>query len=72
MYGAKTTPHMYIIDKEGKLLYQGAIDDKADTDQTSNASAKNYIDSAMDEIMADKEIIAHTTRSYGCSIKFAD
>lgn len=72
LYGAKTTPHMYIIDKKGKLLYQGAIDDKADTDLTSIASAKNYIVSAMDEIMAGKEVIAHTTRAYGCSIKFAD
>lgn len=70
LYAAKTTPHMYIIDNQGKLVYQGAIDDKADADQNSIPSAKNYITSALDELMNGKAITAHTTRSYGCSIKY--
>lgn len=70
LYGAKTTPHMYIIDKDGKLAYQGAIDDKADTDQSSIASAKNYVANALNELMAGKPITAHTTKSYGCAVKY--
>lgn len=70
MYRAKTTPHMYIIDKKGVLVYQGAIDDKADTDQSSIPSAKNYVSSALDEHLAGKNITAHTTRSYGCAVKY--
>lgn len=70
LYGAKTTPHMYIIDKEGKLVYQGAIDDKADTDKASIASAKNYVAKALDELMSGKPVSAHTTKSYGCGVKY--
>lgn len=70
LYGAKTTPHMYIIDKEGKLVYQGAIDDHADTDKNSIPASKNYVVSAMDEVMAGKKVTAHTTKSYGCSVKY--
>lgn len=70
LYSAKTTPHMYIIDKEGILVYQGAIDDKADTDLSSIASAKNYVASALEEIMAGKKVTAHTTKAYGCSVKY--
>lgn len=69
-YGAKTTPHMFIIDKEGKLAYQGAIDDKADTDKSSIASAKNYVATALDELINGKKVTAHTTRSYGCGVKY--
>lgn len=70
LYGAKTTPHMYIIDKEGTLVYQGAIDDRADTDQSSIPAAKNYVASALDELMSGKKISRHTTQSYGCSVKY--
>lgn len=72
LYGAKTTPHMYIIDKNGTLAYQGAIDDKADTDVTSIKSAKNFVSTALDELMSDKKIARHTTKSYGCSVKYKD
>lgn len=72
LYGAKTTPHMYIIDKNGVLVYQGAIDDKADTDVTSIKSAKNYVVAALDELMSGKKITRHTTKSYGCSVKYID
>ncbi len=70
LYGAKATPHMYIVDKKGVLVYQGAIDDRADTDQSSIASAKNYVSTALNELMKGKKITAHTTRAYGCGIKY--
>lgn len=70
LYGAKTTPHMFIIDQTGKLVYQGAIDDKADTDKNSIPSAKNYVAQALDQLMAGQKIVAHTTKSYGCSVKY--
>jgi alkyl hydroperoxide reductase subunit AhpC len=70
LYGAKTTPHMYIINKEGVLVYQGAIDSAPDTDKASVASAKNYVASALDEMMLRKKITAHTTKAYGCSVKY--
>ena len=72
LYEAKTTPHMYIIDKNGTLAYQGAIDDKADTDVTSIKSAKNFVATALDELMSGKTITRHTTKSYGCSVKYID
>ncbi len=70
LYGAKTTPHMYVIDKSGALVYQGAIDDKPDTEKDSISSAKNYVAAALDEIIAGKKVTAHTTKSYGCSVKY--
>lgn len=70
LYGAKTTPHMFIIDKAGTLVYQGAIDDQPDTDKASIPEAKNYVVSALNELMAGKKVSAHTTKSYGCSVKY--
>ena len=70
LYGAKTTPHMYIIDQQGTLVYQGAIDDKPDTDRDSVPSAKNYVANALDEVLSGKKVTAHTTKSYGCSVKY--
>lgn len=72
LYGAKTTPHMYIIDKDGNLAYQGAIDDKPDTDPASIASAKNYVAQALEEIMAEKKVSVGSTKAYGCAIKYAE
>ena len=70
LYGAKTTPHMFIINKEGLLVYQGAIDDRPDTEKSSIPSAKNYIAAALDELMIGKKVTAHTTKAYGCSVKY--
>jgi len=70
LYGAKTTPHMFIIDKAGTLVYQGAIDDQPDTDKASIPSAKNYLVAALDELASGKKITSHTTKSYGCSVKY--
>lgn len=70
LYGAKTTPQMYIINKEGTLVYQGAIDDKPDTDKASVATAKNYVSLALDEVIAGKKVTQDTTKSYGCAVKY--
>jgi peroxiredoxin len=69
-YGAKTTPHMYIVDPKGMLIYQGAIDDKASTDQADVKGAKNYVREALNESLAGKPVTAHTTQAYGCSVKY--
>lgn len=70
LYGAKTTPHMYVINKEGVLVYQGAIDDKPDTEQGSILSAKNYVAEALDLTLAGKPVTQGTTKAYGCSVKY--
>lgn len=70
MYGAKTTPHMYIIDKDGKLVYAGGIDDKASTDTDDIEDAKNYVSTALDELLAGKNVIIQSSKPYGCSVKY--
>ena len=70
MYGAKTTPHMYVIDKEGKLVYVGAIDDKPSTDVSDVKDAKNYVADALDELLSGKNVSFQSSTSYGCSVKY--
>lgn len=70
MYGAKTTPHMYIVDKEGKLVYAGGIDDKASTDTDDIKVSKNYISSALDELLGGKSVSLQSSKPYGCSVKY--
>jgi peroxiredoxin len=70
MYGAKTTPHMYVIDKGGKLVYAGGIDDKASTDVDDIKSAQNYVSLALNELLAGKSVSLQTSKPYGCSIKY--
>ncbi|MCO6430081.1 MAG: thioredoxin family protein [Deltaproteobacteria bacterium] len=70
-YDARTTPHMYVINPEGKLVYAGAIDDKATTDEDDIAEATNYVSSALSESMAGQEVSTASTQAYGCSIKYA-
>jgi len=69
-YGAKTTPHMYVIDPKGTLVYMGAIDDKRSTNPDDVKTAKNYVRAALDEAMAGKPVSIASTVSYGCSIKY--
>jgi peroxiredoxin len=69
-YGAKTTPHMFVIDKEGTLAYAGAIDDKKTTDSADIANAKNYVTAALADIKAGKPVAESATRAYGCSVKY--
>ena len=72
-YGAKTTPHMYLIDQSGILKYQGAIDDAGGRGfMFKNLSeAKNYILLALDELRKGKKITDSITKPYGCSVKYS-
>ena len=69
-YGDKTTPHMFVIDPKGKLVYAGGIDDKRSTDVDDVKSAKNYVSMALDAGMTGKEIAVQSSKSYGCSVKY--
>lgn len=69
-YEAKTTPHMFVIDPSGKLIYAGAIDDHATTDPEDIKSSKNYVSDALSESMAGKPVATAYTRPYGCSVKY--
>jgi peroxiredoxin len=71
MYDAKVTPHMYVINPDGVLVYNGAIDDKPTSDQSDLATAKNYVSEALTEAMAGKAVSTPTSRPYGCGIKYA-
>ncbi|MCO5249886.1 MAG: thioredoxin family protein [Candidatus Kapabacteria bacterium] len=71
-YEAKTTPHMFIINPEGELVYQGAIDSIRSTDIADNAKAENYVKKALDEGMSGKAISTKTSTPYGCSVKYAN
>lgn len=70
MYGAKTTPHMFVIDKDGKLVYAGGIDDKATTDVEDVKTAKNYVSAALDELLNGKQVTTQSSIPYGCSVKY--
>jgi alkyl hydroperoxide reductase subunit AhpC len=71
LYAAKTTPHMFIINPDGVLIYDGAIDSKSTTDQSDIATATNYVSQALGEAMAGKAVSTPTSRPYGCSVKYA-
>jgi peroxiredoxin len=69
LYGAATTPHMFVIDGAGKIVYAGAIDD--DPRGSAGASATNYVAVALDEVLAGKPVTTVETTPYGCSVKYA-
>lgn len=70
-YGAMVTPHMYVIDKTGKLAYAGGIDDKPSTRTDDLKGAKNFVDSALTELAQGKAVSTTTARPYGCTVKYA-
>ena len=70
LYAAKTTPHMYVIDPNGVLIYNGAIDDHPTSDQADIASSKNYVSNALTEALAGKPVTDPATQPYGCSVKY--
>lgn len=72
LYQAKTTPHMFVIDPAGKLIYQGAIDDKPTADLADVKTARNYLNDALNAAMAGKPVATANTRPYGCSVKYRD
>ena len=72
LYNAKTTPEMFVIDPSGKLIYEGAIDDRPTPDPDDVKGANNYVSDALTEAMAGKPVATSHTRSYGCSVKYAD
>ena len=72
LYSAKTTPHMFVIDPKGTLIYNGAIDDHPTTDESDIASSKNYVSLALTEAMSGKPVTDPATRPYGCSVKYKD
>lgn len=73
-YGAEKTPHLYVIDKEGKLVYRGAIDNSPDGEGESPSDGKliNYVSQALEELEAGKPVSVAETKSYGCGVKYAN
>ena len=67
-YDARTTPHLFVIDREGVIVYQGAIDD--DPRGSRGEDAVNYVAQALDELLAGKPISVPETKPYGCSVKY--
>jgi peroxiredoxin len=69
-YGAQTTPHIYIIDATGTLVYKGGIDSLATADKADIAKAEPYVANALSSLAAGKKIAANNTKPYGCSVKY--
>ena len=69
-YGAKTTPHMFVVDPAGKVIYAGAIDDKRTTNPADAKTANNYVRAALTEAMSGKAVTVGSTTPYGCSVKY--
>ena len=72
LYGARTTPEMFVIDPAGKLIYEGAIDDRPTPDTSDIQGANNYVSNALQEAMAGKPVSMAYTRPYGCSVKYVE
>lgn len=70
MYDAKTTPHMFIINKDGKLAYMGAIDSDSSPRPSAIEGATNYVKAAIGELAAGKPVTATSTEPYGCGVKY--
>ena len=72
MYDAKTSPQMVVINPQGVVIYDGAIDDKPTTDLADVPGATNYVSLALEQAMAGKPVATPATRPYGCSVKYPD
>jgi peroxiredoxin len=70
LYSAKTTPHLFVVDKKGALIYMGGIDDTASTDPADIKGSKNYVAAALDEALAGKAVSTPSSTPYGCSVKY--
>lgn len=71
LYGAKTSPHLFIIDPQGKLVYKGGIDSIPSADKSDIAKAENYVKSALGELVAGKKVSKDSTQPYGCTVKYS-
>ena len=71
-YGARTTPHMYVIDAKGTLVYAGGIDDKPSSNPADVKAAKNHVNAALADVLAGKPVAQAVTRAYGCSVKYSE
>jgi len=71
LYAAKTTPHMYVVNAKGALVYQGAIDDKPTGNPADIAVAKNLVLAALSDVKAGRAVATPESRPYGCSVKYA-
>jgi peroxiredoxin len=71
LYEAKTTPHMFVIDASGAIVYMGAIDDQPSA-RSDPKTARNYLRLALNELAAGRSVSIPATQPYGCSIKYAD
>ena len=69
-YAAKNTPHMFVINPEGKIVYEGAIDSKPSSNASDIASSTNYVKVALEESLAGKTVSNANTKPYGCSVKY--
>jgi peroxiredoxin len=70
LFGAQTTPHLFVINKDGTLVYQGAIDDQPSATQANTMSAHNYVKAAIESLRLGRPIEKATTPSYGCAVKY--
>lgn len=70
LYGASATPHMFIIDKNGILVYAGAVDDQPSVSPSSLKGATNYITTALNDLASGKQVAVTSSKVYGCSVKY--
>ena len=71
LYGAQTTPHMYVVKPDGALAYMGGIDDKPSSNPADVKTAKNFVDAALTDLAAGKPVAVTTSRPYGCTVKYS-
>ena len=71
LYRATNTPHMYVVDAQGVLVYAGAIDDRPTTRRADVQGAKNYVRAALESVVAGQPVKTPLTRAYGCTVKYA-
>lgn len=69
-YGARTTPHMFVIDPDGEIVYNGAIDDRPSADPATLDGAINYVSQALGQAMVGQAVAVPTSQPYGCSVKY--
>jgi peroxiredoxin len=69
-YGAKTTPHMFIIDPVGTVVYAGGIDDNASANVAVIPTSKNYVSAALDAVLAGQQVVTASARPYGCHVQY--